>query len=115
MSEMVPPTTEVLKEALSLSSEVLRNIELSKIPLTNIALKASRLARLLNEYDIQKIMQYEASGYPSKPDGIPRDICLLNNLKFYTKIRCLSIPEMAQPATTRISQSKSLHHSERLP
>ena len=49
MSEIVPPTTEALKEALTLSSEILRNIELSEIPLTNIALKASRLARLLND------------------------------------------------------------------
>ncbi len=74
MSEIVPPTTEALKEALSLSSEILRNIELSEIPLTNIALKTSRLARLLNDYDVQTIMEYEASGYPTKPYGIPRDV-----------------------------------------
>ena len=74
MSEMVPPTAEALKEALSLSSEILRNIELSEIPLTNIALKTSRLARLLNDYDVQTIMEYEAGGYPSKPDGIPPDV-----------------------------------------
>jgi hypothetical protein len=74
MSELVPPTTEALREALTLSSEILRNIELSEIPLTNIALKASRLARLLNDYDVQTIMEYEAGGYPSKPDGIPPDV-----------------------------------------
>lgn len=74
MSEIVPPTTDALKEALILSSEILRNIELSEIPLTNIALKASRLARLLNDYDVQTIMEYEAGGYPSKPDGIPPDV-----------------------------------------
>jgi len=74
MSEIVPPTTEALKEALSLSSEILRNIELSEIPLTNIALKTSRLARLLNDYDVQTIMEYEAGGYPSKPDGVPQDV-----------------------------------------
>jgi len=57
---IVPPSAEALKEALSLSEEILRNIELSELPLTNIALKASRLARLLNEYDVQKIMEFEA-------------------------------------------------------
>lgn len=74
MTEIVPPTTEALKEALYLSSEILRNIELGEIPLENIALKASRLARLLNDYDVQKIMEFEAGGYPSHPDGIPPDI-----------------------------------------
>ena len=71
---IVPPSAEALKEALSLSEEILRNIELSELPLTNIALKASRLARLLNEYDVQKIMEFEAGGYPSTPEGIPPDI-----------------------------------------
>jgi len=70
MAEVIPPTTEALKEALDLSSEILRNIELSELPLTNIALKASRLARLLNDYDVQRIMEFEAGGYPSTPDGV---------------------------------------------
>jgi hypothetical protein len=74
MSEIVPPTNAALKEALTLSSEILRNIELSEIPLTNIALKTSRLARLLNDYDVQKIMEYEAGGYYSGPDGVPPDV-----------------------------------------
>ncbi len=71
---IVPPSTEALREALNLSEDILRNIELSEIPLTNIALKASRLGRLLNEYDAQKIMEFEAGGYPSTPTGIPPDI-----------------------------------------
>ena len=74
MSEIVPPAADALKEALTLSSEILRNIELSEIPLTNIALKTCRLARLLNDYDVQTIMEYEAGGYPSKPDGIRPDV-----------------------------------------
>ena len=74
MPEIVPPTTEALKEALTLSSEILRNIELSEIALANIALKTSRLARLLNDYDVQKIMEYEVGGYHSTLDGIPPDV-----------------------------------------
>jgi hypothetical protein len=70
MTKKIPPNPETLKEALSLSSEILQNIELSEISLTNIALKTSRLARFLNDYDVQKIMEYEAGGYPSTPSGV---------------------------------------------
>ncbi len=59
-----------IKEAIALCQEVLSDIELSRIPLTNIALKASRIARLLNDIEFQKIFSYEAGGYPSNPDGI---------------------------------------------
>src|SRR5215208_4048623 len=65
MSEAVPPSRKALSEALDLSSEVLKNIELSELPLTNIALKVSRLARLLNDFEVQKIMGYEVGGYPT--------------------------------------------------
>lgn len=71
---VIPPTRQALEESLTLSEEILRNVELSELPLANIALKASRLARLLNEYDYQKIMEYEASGYPTSPDGVSPDI-----------------------------------------
>jgi len=37
---------------------------MNEIPLTNIALKTSRLARLLNDCDMEKTLQFEASGYP---------------------------------------------------
>lgn len=68
---MVPPTRRALEEALMLSETILRNIELSELPLGNIALKAIRLARLLNEFDMQQIFQFEVSGYPSSPTGVP--------------------------------------------
>lgn len=73
-SDTIPPSRQALADALSLSQEILCNIELSALPLANIALKASRLARLLNEFDIQKIMEYEAGGYPTSPNGVPADI-----------------------------------------
>lgn len=74
MSEKIPPIRQALTEALNLSAEILQDVELSEIPLANIALKASRLARLLNEFDVQKIMQYEAGGYPTTSTGIPPDV-----------------------------------------
>jgi AbiTii len=74
MPDVVPPSRQALREALTLSEDVLKNIELSEMPLANIALKVSRLARLLNDFDAQKIMEYEAGGYPSTPDGVAPDI-----------------------------------------
>jgi len=79
-TEPIPPSRTALNEALSLSAEILRNIELSELPLTNIALKTSRLARLLNDFDFQKIMEYEVGGYPATPDGVPPEPWRLGNM-----------------------------------
>jgi hypothetical protein len=74
MKENIPPTSTALIEALTLSEEILKNIELSQLPLENIALKVSRLARLLNDFTMQKIIAYEVSGYPSSPIGLDPQI-----------------------------------------
>src|SRR6266851_5332994 len=74
MSDLIPPHRAALVEALELSNEILKNLELSELPLSIIALKASRLARLLNESDYQLIMECEAGGYPAEPDGVPAHI-----------------------------------------
>ncbi len=74
MNETIPPSKKALAEALALSLGILKNIELSELPLENIALKNCRLARLVNDYLVQKIMEYEVSGYPSTPNGLPQDI-----------------------------------------
>jgi hypothetical protein len=74
MTDLVPPSITALREALSLSEEILRNIELNEQPLGSIALKTGRLARLLNDLDTQKIMGFEAGGYPSTPTGVPMDV-----------------------------------------
>lgn len=74
MEDRITPSRKSLSEALALSEEILRNIELNEIPLTNIALKASRLARLLNDFGTQKTMEYEAAGYPRNLEGLPPDV-----------------------------------------
>lgn len=74
MTDTVPPSRQALREALALSEEILKNIELGEIPLANVALKTSRLARLLNDFDYQKTMELEASGYPFSHSGVPADI-----------------------------------------
>lgn len=70
----VAPSRKVLEEATSLAETILRHIELSEVPLSSCLLKASRLARLLGDRDHQLAFEYEASGYPSSPDGIPPDV-----------------------------------------
>lgn len=62
--------SQIKEEALLLAEETLKDIELSRMSLSNIALKASRLARLINEFDLEKIFEYEAGGYPKKKDGV---------------------------------------------
>jgi hypothetical protein len=74
MEEKIPPTKIALTEALALSAEILQNIELSQFPLENIALKTGRLARLLNDFQMQKIIEYEVAGYPTFPEGLPPNI-----------------------------------------
>lgn len=70
----IPPSQKALIEALEISEVILRNIELTELPLTNIALKASRLARLTNDFVYQRIMEFEASGYPTTPNGVENSI-----------------------------------------
>jgi len=80
MSGSVPPSKQALTEALSLSFEILQNIERSELPLADIALKASRLARLLNDTDYENIMQFEVGGYPSTLTGITPEVWRLATL-----------------------------------
>jgi hypothetical protein len=77
MKDHIQPSRQALWQALMLSEEVLRNIELSELLLTNIAVKGSRLARLLNDFSHPKVTEYEASGYPSTPDGVVPEISQL--------------------------------------
>jgi hypothetical protein len=74
MENDIPPTPRALDEALSLSGEILKDIELSTISLAKVALKASRLARLLNQDNPQRIFAYEASGYPTTPGGVAPEV-----------------------------------------
>ena len=70
----ISPNPQALAEALDLSNEILENLEMSNVPLQIIALKTSRLARLLNDDDYHKIMAYEAGGYPNDPDGASPEV-----------------------------------------
>lgn len=58
-------------ECTELASEILKNFELSELPISNILLKCLRLCRLLNDQEGIKLFTYENSGYPSTPNGMP--------------------------------------------
>jgi len=72
--EAIPPTPEALLEAVAISEEIIKDIELSRVSIASTALKTVRLARLLNDFPAQQIFQYEASGYPTEPDGVQPQI-----------------------------------------
>ena len=65
--------SERIKECTELASEILKNFELSELPISNIILKCLRLCRLLNDEDGILLFTYESSGYPSTPDGMTYD------------------------------------------
>lgn len=68
---------KLLEQSLDLSEEILSNIELDNIGLVNITLKTLRLSRFLNDFEMQKIFQYELSGYPTSTNGISKEIFAL--------------------------------------
>lgn len=73
MNDKIPPTPEALKEAFSPSESIITDIEFNQTKLTNIALKASRLAKLLNHFEMRQILQYEAGGYPLPQKGFSKE------------------------------------------
>ena len=60
-------------ECTELSSEILKNFELSEIPVSSIILKCLRLCRLLGDDDGILLFTFESSGYPSTPGGMTSD------------------------------------------
>jgi hypothetical protein len=56
-------------EALVLSEEIIKNIELNEVPLRSIVLKCARLARLVNNTNAVDFFKYELAGYPTDDEG----------------------------------------------
>lgn len=104
MTDLIPPSKQALRDALELSDEIIRNVELSECPLASIALKSSRLARLLNDFNMQKIMQYEAGGYPSSPSGVAAEVYQLAAIagrEYQEKDRKGDIKKLSTPVLLR--------------
>lgn len=66
-----------IKECTELSAEILKNFELSEIPVSNIILKCLRLCRLLGDEEGILLFTYESSGYPQKLTAEPWRIAKL--------------------------------------
>jgi hypothetical protein len=109
MQEEIPPTPEALEEALELSSDILKDIELSRVPLPSAALKASRLARLLNHVEAQSVFHYEASGYPSTPTGVTPKVWSL--LQMANRTYEENVPN-SQGKTRTVAFLESIEHLE---
>jgi hypothetical protein len=60
---------ERTQEALELSEEILRNIELTEIQTQNIILKCLRLARILNDFESVEWLKHEANGFEMNKEG----------------------------------------------
>lgn len=58
-------TFDIHNEALALAEEILKNIELSEILLSNICLKTARLARLINDIDNVEVLSNWSSACAS--------------------------------------------------
>lgn len=65
--------SERIRECTALSAEILKNFELSELPVSKIILKCLRLCRLLGDEDGILLFTHESSGYPSTPSGMPSD------------------------------------------
>ena len=62
--------TDRIKECTTLSAEILKNFELSELPVSSIILKCLRLCRLLGDDTGFQLFTYESSGYPDSPNGL---------------------------------------------
>lgn len=62
-----------IKECTDLATEILKNFELSELPVSKIILKCLRLCRLLGDEDGILLFTFESSGYPSTPTGMPHE------------------------------------------
>jgi hypothetical protein len=86
----MPGPKSLALEAFELSTEVLADLELSRLQLSGCVMKAARLARLVGDDDYFLILRNELAGYPSSPKGVPPDVwrlCkLANRVKAKEKI-----------------------------
>lgn len=62
----IPVTAQVLGEAEALSDEIVKDIELSRKPISVVILKAVRLACLLNDFETQQAFEAASSGHPQR-------------------------------------------------
>lgn len=92
-----------IKECTELSTEILKNFELSELPVSKIILKCLRLCRLLGDEDGILLFTYESSGYPSTPTGMTADAWRISSLagrRYFENITTKSGSERKEYAKT---------------
>lgn len=77
----------IASEAFALSTDLLSDLELNRMQLSNCMMKAARLARLIGDDTHLSIFQYELSGYPSEPSGVPVETWRLLRIARRIKLR----------------------------
>jgi hypothetical protein len=75
--------TSNLRQAKELSNVILSDLEINQLPISQILMKAKRLARMLHDSDAQKWLDYEIMGYPVVFDPDDLGSCK----KYYTSER----------------------------
>lgn len=58
------------KDFLILAEEIIENIELQEISLSNIVLRCARLARITRNQSAMDLFKYELAGYPIDDQGL---------------------------------------------
>ena len=58
------------EESILLAEEILKNIELQEISLSNIVLRCARLARITANQPAMDLFKYELTGYPTDDSGL---------------------------------------------
>ncbi len=67
--------TSGLGQAKELSDAILTDLEINQLPISQILMKAKRLARLMHDSDAQKWLDYEIMGYPPVFDPVELGTC----------------------------------------
>ncbi|WP_183132381.1 hypothetical protein [Pseudomonas syringae] len=75
-----------INDSLVLSEQLLSDLEMGR-SLTSVALRASRLARLMGDVDVNEIMMFEVNGYPQKNNKPTEESWRLANIagRLYTE------------------------------
>ena len=92
-----------LRMAKELSNVILGDLEINQLPISQILMKAKRLARMLHDSDAQKWLDYEIMGYPVVFDPDELGSCK----KYYTSDR-----PVIRDEKTRRPHSIGLPHLE---
>lgn len=94
-----------IKECTELSADILKNFELSELPVSKIILKCLRLCRLLGDEDGILLFTYESSGYPTTSSGMPSEswrIAKIAGRRYYETIEKNGIKEEKEYANTSL-------------